>query len=258
MRRFFPFTAGETLPAREAVLMGQGIPPGAEVSERTEGIVSQASDLFEKKAQPVGLFQTITQADFEEVHNGDGRNDLEAAMLHIYPKAGHLALFAATMGEEICAEIESRFDDGDYAVGSMLDSFASAGAEKMSEFLASEMERELQATGIADENWATLAYSPGYCGWNVSGQTKLFAHLKPVETGIELKEKSHLMVPIKSISGVLVSGEREIHLYENNYVSCTFCRGKTCVDRHENIREKIRKHNSGEGGNESPAGPGEI
>ena len=85
----------------------------------------------------------------------------------------------------------------------------------------------------------TLPYSPGYCGWNVSGQRKLFARLRPVEAGIELKEGSYLMVPIKSISGVLVSGGEEIHFFDNHYLMCDSCRDKTCLVRQRDLLARI-------------------
>lgn len=256
MRKYYQFTADEILPDRQVILAAQGIPQGAEVSERTGGLVDQARGLFLDKAEPVGLMETISPAEFGEVFIGEGKNDPETPVLDIYPKAAHLALFTATLGGEICAEIDARFDSSDYAVGSMLDSFASAGAENIGPLLSKMISGELQSMDGSGGAPTTLAYSPGYCGWNVSGQIKLFAHLRPVETGVELKQNGHLMVPLKSISGVLISGERETHFFDNNYVSCELCRDKTCLVRQRNLRKENRNRGLDDEGREEPTPAG--
>ncbi len=258
MRRHFQFTAEEALPARRVILKAQGIPGGAEVSERTEALIAEASDLFLEKARPVGLFGAITPPEFSEVYAGEGENDSKTPLHDICPHAVHLALFAATLGKAVCAEIDNRFDAGDFAVGSMLDSFASAGAENLGQLLSDKMSEELRSSGGEGDRLTTLAYSPGYCGWDVSGQKKLFACLRPVETGIELKEGSHLMVPIKSISGVLISGGEEIHFFDNHYMMCDSCRDKTCLIRQRDLRGESRKRDTGEGECEGPAMSGGI
>ena len=59
--------------------------------------------------------------------------------------------------------------------------------------------------------YGVLRYSPGYCGWHVSGQINLFNTLTPEKIGITLGE-SCLMNPLKSVSGVLVAGPPNIHI----------------------------------------------
>ena len=75
-----------------------------------------------------------------------------------------------------------------------------------------------------------LRYSPGYCGWHVSGQRALFAALRPAEIGLALRE-SCLMDPLKSISGVLVSGAPRIHDFVDDYPFCAECAERACRDR---------------------------
>ena len=76
------------------------------------------------------------------------------------------------------------------------------------------------APGRAPDSAATgigvLRYSPGYCGWHISGQRRLFAHLRPERIGITLHD-SYLMEPLKSVSGVLIAGAKEIHAFADTY-----------------------------------------
>lgn len=79
-----------------------------------------------------------------------------------------------------------------------------------------------------------LRYSPGYCGWHISGQKALFAALRPEEIGISLRE-SFLMEPLKSISGVIVGGPGRIHEFEPSYPFCAECKSRSCRERIKHV-----------------------
>jgi hypothetical protein len=75
-----------------------------------------------------------------------------------------------------------------------------------------------------------MRYSPGYCGWHISAQKKLFEYLKPKEIGISLLE-SYLMTPLKSITGVLIAGKRTIHIFNADFPFCSKCKNHSCQNR---------------------------
>ncbi|MCX6843389.1 MAG: hypothetical protein NTX53_14035 [candidate division WOR-3 bacterium] len=81
-----------------------------------------------------------------------------------------------------------------------------------------------------------LRYSPGYCGWDITGQRQLFQALRPEEIGITLRE-SCLMEPLKSISGVLVAARPEVHRFDNTYPFCSACTTQTCRSRIAAVEE---------------------
>jgi hypothetical protein len=64
----------------------------------------------------------------------------------------------------------------------------------------------------------------------VSGQRALFARLGPEQIGITLRE-SCLMVPLKSISGVILCGPTEIHEFDDDYSFCPACKTHSCRAR---------------------------
>jgi hypothetical protein len=76
----------------------------------------------------------------------------------------------------------------------------------------------------------TFLYSPGYCGWHISAQEPLFAVLRPQAIGMTLNA-SFLMSPLKSISGVLVSGPAAIHGIAAGYPFCGRCQSPVCRER---------------------------
>jgi anti-sigma F factor antagonist len=77
---------------------------------------------------------------------------------------------------------------------------------------------------IRDRGWRhTNRFSPGYCGWHVSEQKKLFPLFPSAEPcGIRLTDSS-LMLPIKSVSGVIGLGE-DVRKLEYTCGLCTYDR----------------------------------
>ena len=157
-------------------------------------------------------------------------NDPEAPVATIYPGADDLALLAVTLGVEVSTTITRLFSENDFAFATVFDAVASGGADFLAEVA---MRAHLERSGLAggeQSDEASLLYSPGYCGWHVSGQRALFHRLKPERIGIELLE-SCLMQPSKSVSGVIVTGPAEIHRFVPDFAFCADCATKSCRER---------------------------
>jgi hypothetical protein len=107
----------------------------------------------------------------------------------------------------------------------MLDAVASAAADRLADLLAGRFAAAGHSTNVR-----VLPYSPGYCGWHVSGQRALFRYLQPEEIGIRLNA-SCLMQPLKSVSAVLVGGAPDIHKFRPTYSFCDACQDKHCRGR---------------------------
>jgi hypothetical protein len=229
VREILELEVAEVVPGRTAVLASQGIPRGAELPPLVRTLFDRAMESFEELAAPRAVLQSISLSAFAEVYEGEGNNAPETPLAGIYPAADHLALFAATAGAELSAEIGRLFDEGELAAAVMLDSVASEGAEILAARIA-----ELFASRLASESaggrTAVLPYSPGYCGWHVSGQRRLFGVLEPEEIGITLNA-SCLMQPLKSVSGVLVAGAPSIHDFDDAFDFCAQCTTRECRGR---------------------------
>jgi hypothetical protein len=193
-------------------------------------LVDGAFVAFKDLSEPKGLIETVSIDEFELIYPGEGLNEPKTPLAQIYPRATQLALFAVTLGPAVSSRIEELFRLNDYALGYVLDAVASAGAEKTADELEEWFGGRLTRSGSSDPATGHLRYSPGYCGWHISGQKKLFAHLGPEDIGIVLND-SFLMQPLKSISGVLVLGKKEIHLFDNNYRFCSECTTNSCRER---------------------------
>ncbi len=217
-------------PTRETALRTQGVPEGHPVSERVNDLVEAAMDLYEALSQPRGVLSYISLADFQEVYEGDGQNPVSTPLPGIAGNAERLALFAATLGEPVCQKINELFRTNDPALGSMLDGIASERADSAANLLGQTFLGSLFGNGEADPATRVLPYSPGYCGWHITGQRKLFDFLDPGLIDIELND-SCLMSPLKSVSGVLVAGSPQIHAFENDFEFCLDCATWECRER---------------------------
>ncbi len=224
------FNINEIIPTQEKVFDSQGVNPASKFSEKIQGMYGESLHLFTTLANPVSIVAKVGMDEFEEIYCGEGKNEKDNVLMHIYPRAENLELFALTIGEEVSTKIEFLFQENEFPMGYMLDSIASIATYKAAEILQEKNLIKLKKENLAGEDTRVLSYSPGYCGWHISGQKKLFAHLKPGKIGISLNA-SYLMTPLKSVSGVLVAGSNEIHLFTANYPFCKSCKTHSCLQR---------------------------
>jgi hypothetical protein len=228
MRERFAWTAAESLPERGEVLRLQGVPAESDLSPRIGALLEAALAAYRETAEPRAISRGIAREEFGGVYRGEGRNARETPLEVVLAGAERLALFVATVGGAVTTRIRDLFGRNEPALAAMLDSVASAAADRLAGLLA---ERFLGSGGGAGANGTrVLAYSPGYCGWHVSGQRALFAALEPAEIGVTLNA-SCLMEPLKSVSGVLVAGPSGIHRFAPAYPFCRECRDQPCRAR---------------------------
>lgn len=132
------------------------------------------------------------------------------------------AFFICTAGVEYEAFQERLKKEDDMVRVFIADALGSVIAEKA----ADQMELSLQEN-IDKLGWHhTNRFSPGYCGWHVSQQQLLFPLFKGETCGVKLTESS-LMLPIKSVSGIIGLGPNVRHL---DY-TCGLCDFKQCYKR---------------------------
>jgi len=223
MTEIFKPLINEIIPSKDDVLISQG-------AKNIEGIpsallddLSLAMSLLRDNSYPISIIKECTKQNFEQIYFGEGNNAEDGILPSIVKNSEKLHLFAATIGTNVTNEINKNFESNEFPVGSFLDSGASLTADSIAKLLEMKINHN-----------TTLSYSPGYCGWHVSGQKQLFKYLKPEKIGITLNE-SYLMTPLKSVSGVLVSGQSKIHIFDNNFTFCNDCKTYSCKSRMKSI-----------------------
>lgn len=230
MGQIIRISSSDVMPSMAAVLRTQGFPPDATPDDRTRSMLEQSLAIFTEVARPEGILMEIRKDDFAVIYDGEGQNDKDAPLPAIAEASNELALFAVTLGERISGEISRLFAENEFALGSLLDSAASEGAEMAAEKVESYYRGMLTGTGRFDKSSGLMRFSPGYCGWHISGQRRLFERLRPESIGVKLRQ-SYLMDPLKSVSGVIVVGPRRIFQFDDDFSFCDKCQTHSCRDR---------------------------
>ena len=122
--------------------------------------------------------------------------------------------------------------EGDFVKGYIADVVGSEIVESAMDKIQDDLEQQMETQGLH----ITDRYSPGYCGWSVGEQHKLFSFFPENFCGISLTPSS-LMLPIKSVSGVIGIG---LDVSRKGYV-CQHCDMVNCIYREKrNIKKKDR------------------
>lgn len=145
-------------------------------------------------------------------------------------KSDSITVFLCTAGESIGIRSRKAMKEGDLLTGYIYDVIGSVIVESAADLMQNELEKIVISSGKKITN----RYSPGYCGWDVAEQHKLFQLVTDNFCGIKLTE-SALMDPIKSVSGIIgIGGNVRFNPY-----TCNLCDIKNCIYR--NAREKNQK-----------------
>ncbi len=131
-----------------------------------------------------------------------------------------VAIFVATAGDEFQRWIDSVSESGDTLSLFVVDAVGSSLVEAVGDYMETILQSEI---GTQKH---TNRFSPGYCGWDIVEQHKLFALLPDGVCGVELTSTS-LMHPIKSISGVIGIGDA----VTTRKYGCAICSNKSCYLR---------------------------
>ncbi|MGD0099089.1 MAG: hypothetical protein ABSC60_01935 [Acidobacteriota bacterium] len=230
MRRLLELNVKDLTPTPAEVLANQGMGGRANIPEKIKSLLDTALEIFGQLAEPKGLMQDLSISEFQAVYDGNGLNSSEGPVPMIVPRADALALFAATLGNAIISKSSELFAKGGPALGFMLDAVNASGAERLGRQMCLQFLDLLPEEIRAGRKLKAQYYSPGHCGWHISGQTKLFQALHPEEIGITVNA-NWAMKPVKSISGVLVAGDIEIHRFQPAFSFCKQCKEHKCVKR---------------------------
>ncbi len=144
-------------------------------------------------------------------------------------KISGAALFVATIGSEFDVWSKETFKNGDPLGGYIIDLLGSEIVESLADWVENKIKNHFAEQKLKCSN----RYSPGYCGWSVTEQHKLFEFFTEEFCGISLTESS-LMKPHKSVSGIIgISTAIEWKEYP-----CDVCTVEHCYkNRDENLKE---------------------
>lgn len=132
------------------------------------------------------------------------------------------ALFVCTAGLAFEQFQQQLKRENDMVRVFIADALGSVIAEKCADRMEETLQQSIDKLGWHHTN----RFSPGYCGWHVSQQQLLFPLFEGNTCGVRLTDSS-LMMPIKSVSGIIGIGPDVRHM---DY-SCGLCDFTQCYKR---------------------------
>jgi hypothetical protein len=199
--------------------MGYGrVQPEEQVVRLTESLLSEIAGF----AAPSYVFRLYEgKVEGEYAYPGEGASlHVGATLAMLMQGAERFAVFAATAGAAFQDYQDELKKENDVLKSYIADAIGSCIAESAGDCMETALERQIG--GLRHTN----RYSPGYCGWHLSEQRKLFRLLGDRPCGVELSDVC-LMKPIKSISGIIGIGR---NVKEKQY-GCRYCEMETCYKK---------------------------
>ena len=137
-----------------------------------------------------------------------------------------IAVFLCTAGEKISSLSKEISGNGDILEGYILDTIGSEVVEAAAEIMQKRLKNEMAHSGKKVSN----RFSPGYCGWDLAEQSLLFGLMPENYCNIRLTDSS-LMIPLKSVSGIIGIG-KNVHFAP---YKCKICNDRNCIYRNNKM-----------------------
>jgi hypothetical protein len=199
--------------------------PEGEIPEAIRDVISEIIEKAPDYADIQGGY--VIPEDFEVLDNNNFRvNGLDFNSGKIITgslrKSERLAFFLMTAGSGIENWSRELMSGNDPLGGYIVDLLGSEIVEAGMDHMQGELEREMEKQDLRISN----RYSPGHCGWLVDEQQKLFSFFPGNFCGVSLTDSS-LMLPIKSVSGIIGIGKD----IKKKAYSCQVCDVEDCLYR---------------------------
>lgn len=224
-----PFSVLNITPEEVYEVMGYGsVTPDKELRKMVRSAIDEVAAFL----IPRFCFLTVDgKLDSDILTIGSVKLNIGKIIARQLRKSERFIPFAATAGKEFEDWTNRLKEKDDVVMLFIADSLGSCLAEKTADYMEIFIQKEMDKKGWLHTN----RFSPGYCEWHVSEQQKLFS-LLPVDEpcGIRLTESS-LMIPIKSVSGVIGVGKEVKRL---DY-SCGLCSFESCYKKRKNKDQNL-------------------
>lgn len=178
----------------------RGVFPPAPMQQAIEQVIARA----EPRLQPRGTYSLYAVKSQTPRSLALGGGTILGNVGEFLHGSSRIAVFVVTAGGRITEFSAEAWGAGDTLAGWTIDAIGSWAAEAAAEALMQRVSLHLGA----DEG-LTLRYSPGYCGMDLPQQRTIFALAQPGSIGVSLLP-SMLMQPMKSVSGLVGLGPREL------------------------------------------------
>jgi hypothetical protein len=135
-----------------------------------------------------------------------------------------VAVFLVTIGKHLEDTAERLASDGLMVQAAVLDAIGSNAVDRVADLVQSKIRGAASTLGLG----SSRRFSPGYCDWDIDGQSRVFQAVDGDALGIRLTERC-LMMPRKSISAIIGIGPADGNV--EGYNPCKTCNKERCLGR---------------------------
>jgi hypothetical protein len=201
---------------------GDNYEPSARIASLVDDYIENYHDLI----APLYSYKirNIISTDGSRVDIGESIVLKSRKVARLLERCDKVAVFALTIGDYLEDMVAYLAENGLVLQATVLDAIGSGTAES----LATQVEQSIREDARSEGLVISWRFSPGYCDWDVSQQELIFRALGNDTAGITLN-KSMLMVPRKSVSGIIGIGQPGKDI--ENYNPCLTCLKKDCPGR---------------------------
>jgi hypothetical protein len=200
---------------------------GGRLNPQIERMLEEKKDICIKNISPKIIYEIfkIDRIKGNSVYFNSGHILNGPNISKILKGSEITAIFIFTLGSGIDDMIEKTSSDGDTLATIIMDSITTS----MLTILGKKAGELIKKEGIKKDNWSsTCTYSPGQFKWTIEEQKEIFNMVDGSRIGVKLN-KSYLMIPFKSISGVYGFGPKD--KIDKTRVACDICPRKNCIGR---------------------------
>jgi hypothetical protein len=208
-----------------------GYDPGSSpdpIPEVIADVLNSAEEITDIKGKYLLMDDYSASTSLESIRINDHCFHTGKIVTSFIHKSEKFLFFIVTAGKDIELQSQQFLHGNDPLLGYIYDVLGSLTVESATEKFLQNIEERFLKIGLKISN----PYSPGYCGWPVSDQQKLFTLFGDDTCDIKLSETC-LMDPIKSISGIIGIGKN----VKKQPYSCSICDAKNCIYRDKKLQD---------------------
>jgi len=200
---------------------------GGRLNPQIERMLEEKKDICIKNTSPKIIYEIfkIDKIKGNSVYFNSG-HILNGPNISKILKGSEIAtIFIFTLGSDIDDMIKKASSSGDTLATIIMDSITTS----MLSILGEKAGELIKKESIKKDNWSsTCTYSPGQFKWTIEEQKEIFKMVDGSKIGVKLN-KSYLMIPFKSISGIYGFGPKD--KIDKTRVACDLCPRKNCIGR---------------------------
>lgn len=196
--------------------------PSARIKSLVDDYIENYHNLIESSYSYT--IRDIESVQEECVNIGDSIILESKVIARLSEQCEKIAIFILTIGNHLEEMVAYLAENGLVLQATVLDAIGSGAAEQLAVFVEGRIRKISSSQGLS----ITRRFSPGYCDWDVSQQEMIFQAMDGNSSGVRLTEE-YLMLPHKSISGIIGIGDRNSNV--GDYNPCKACLKQDCPGR---------------------------